>query len=94
LIGESEGLIRLPDDGDTHCRFCGAELFWAIPGKTTREEIVAYAQRVGRDDIRRDTWIHPGVYCLNGCVFALHEYHSLTDAKIGQAQNPPTADDH
>jgi hypothetical protein len=73
LISASEGLICAPLDGDTHCRYCGAELFRAIPGKTTSQEIIDYAERTGREDIKRDAWIHPGVYCPNGCAIVLHE---------------------
>ncbi len=67
---------RYPSIADTHCRTCGHELFWAIPKKTTRAEIVAYAKLIGSIEIERDGWIHPGVYCPNGCTLVMYNYGS------------------
>lgn len=86
LIAAREILERLgrikPKDDDfvgtdfnaTHCKVCGERLFWAIPGETTKDQIVDFAERMGWEQIRKDAWIHPGVYCPNGCTYALHEY--------------------
>lgn len=52
----------------THCLVCGQLLFKALPHVTTREEIVEFSNRIGRADLARDQWIHPGVYCPNGCT--------------------------
>ena len=74
LLAEDELDYHSPNFGDNNCHFCGHELFWAIPGKTTPEEIVAYARLIGAEQIERDRWIHPGVYCPKGCVFVMHNY--------------------
>jgi hypothetical protein len=52
------------------CRNCGATLFYVVPGKTSEEEIVAFAKTAklpNASQIEADKWIHPGVYCPNGC---------------------------
>ncbi|QDV30841.1 hypothetical protein Spb1_27760 [Planctopirus ephydatiae] len=59
------------DFNQTHCDYCGGELFWALPGRTTRAEIVAYAELIGDEQLKADQWIHPGVYCANGCTFRM-----------------------
>jgi hypothetical protein len=74
LLNHSEIEYRSPEMGETRCHFCDRELFWAIPGQTTPEQIVAFAESIGREDLKRDSWIHPGVYCPNGCVSVLHHY--------------------
>lgn len=60
------------DPTEKHCRYCGDELFWAIPGQTSRDEIVEYAKKIGDEQIAADRWIHPGVYCANGCTFIMY----------------------
>ena len=58
----------------SHCPKCGAELFFAIPGTTTKEQIRAFAlhsKLPNKEDIARDGWIHPGAYCPNGCYEVL-----------------------
>ncbi|MCA9224617.1 MAG: hypothetical protein KDA47_03365 [Planctomycetales bacterium] len=74
MLDENELDYCSPNFGDTHCHFCGQELFWAIPGETTPDQIVASARKIGDEQIERDRWIHPGVYCPNGCVFVMHHY--------------------
>lgn len=64
------------DFNATHCKVCGDELFWAIPGETTKEQIIEFAKRMRWEQIEKDAWIHPGVFCPNGCTYALHEYRS------------------
>ena len=57
-----------------HCVKCGSVLFRAIPGKTSAEEITAFAKRSTIDptgEIARTGWIHPGIYCPQGCGFVL-----------------------
>ena len=66
------GILFQPAEG--FCHQCGAPLFTAMPGKTTVEDIRAFAEssRVrGRENILRDGWIHPGQYCPNGCTTVL-----------------------
>ena len=41
MLDENELDYCSPNFGDTHCHFCGQELFWAIPGETTPDQIVA-----------------------------------------------------
>lgn len=56
------------------CAKCGAPLFFAIPGLTTKDEIIKFASsgRISHaDEIARTGWIHPGVYCPNGCGFVM-----------------------
>ena len=74
MIDERQFDYSYPNFGDTHCRTCGHALFWAIPKQTTRADIVAYAKLIGSAEIERDGWIHPGVYCPNGCTFVMHNY--------------------
>lgn len=71
------------DDSDTsdslsfdeqNCRYCGADLFWALPGQTSRDEIIRFAKLLGNDRIAADGWIHPGVYCRNGCTTRLFNF--------------------
>lgn len=53
------------------CPKCGEILFGASPGETTQEQIREFARKSNlpeKDEIERDGWIHPGVYCPNGCV--------------------------
>ncbi len=56
------------------CSKCGAPLFYAVPGQTTEQEIIAFA-RTGKspffEQVASDKWIHPGVYCPNGCCFVM-----------------------
>ena len=69
---EDDGSDALyPQMGDTHCNVCGTELFWALPGKTTPDEISAYAELIGNEQLKTDRWIHPGVYCPNNCTCVL-----------------------
>jgi hypothetical protein len=59
------------------CPTCGARLFKAVPGETTEEEIVEFArhsQLPGADCIAEERWIHPGIYCPNGCTQILLNY--------------------
>lgn len=72
MIEELESDYVPIDFSETHCRQCGRELFWALPGKTTREEIVGYAELIGDEQIKADQWIHPGVYCPKGCTFVMY----------------------
>ena len=57
-----------------YCPKCGAELFFAIPGVTTKEQIRSFAihsKLPDKEEIARDGWIHPGAYCSNGCYEVL-----------------------
>lgn len=56
------------------CRHCGSPLFTAMPGKTSKQEIRAFAESSrlpGWESIVRDEWIHPGQYCPSGCTTIL-----------------------
>lgn len=97
LIGARDVLERLnviettdisndPIDFDEkHCRHCGGDLFWALAGKTTKEEIVGYANLIGSEEIANDEWIHPGVYCSNGCTFRMF---NIAKREPGDAPHP------
>ena len=80
VLLERFGLIDAPemastvDFGEQNCAHCGAELFWALPGETSRDEIVRFAELIGSDQIASDAWIHPGVYCQNGCTARLFNF--------------------
>jgi hypothetical protein len=70
-----------PSQADTYsisqCPKCGAPLFFAIPGVTTKEDIQEFALHSKLQDkaqIARDGWIHPGEYCPNGCYEALFDF--------------------
>lgn len=54
-----------------HCPRCGEALFRAMPGETTRDEIatfIATARICKNLPKEHPPWIHPGLYCPNGCV--------------------------
>jgi hypothetical protein len=58
------------------CATCGAFLFYVVPGRTSGEEIVAFASKTkspSASTLASERWMHPGVYCPNGCGFALVE---------------------
>jgi hypothetical protein len=59
------------------CLTCGSGLFSVVTGETTREDIVEFARnskawRENPDAL--DGWMHPGLYCPNGCVSVLADY--------------------
>lgn len=61
------------------CDVCGADLFEAVPFKTTQKEIVEFVQRSSFEETRKaqiiqGKWLHPGVYCPNSCTEILAEY--------------------
>ena len=56
------------------CPDCGATLFHARPGITTKEDIrdlAAQSKLPDKEEIMADGWIHPGAYCPNGCFEVL-----------------------
>jgi len=57
-----------------NCLDCGAALFWALPGQVSRDDIVEFAKLIGNAQIAADGWIHPGVYCPNGCTTRLFNF--------------------
>ena len=68
-----------PDEGINwiRCKECGEPLFQATPHKTTQEQIREFARHSNlpdKDQIERDGWIHPGVFCPNGCTAVLISY--------------------
>jgi hypothetical protein len=79
LVFYPEGLevsrwaARVSADG-IHCSACGEKLFFAVPKLTTKEGIVEFARHsniANAAEIARTGWIHPGVYCPNGCAAVL-----------------------
>lgn len=73
------------------CSVCGSTMFVAMPGQTTSEDIAAFASQmvqkktrktnIGWEEIAREKWIHPGVYCPNGCSYIMFNLGPLnTDA--------------
>ena len=55
----------------SHCPRCGEPLFRAMPGETSRDEVVAFLStaKIFEGMPPEDPpWIHPGLYCPNGCV--------------------------
>lgn len=60
--------------GATTCPRCGSQVFHAVPGRTTPEDIRAFARLAGWTEVERDGWVHPGCYCLRGCFTVLTEY--------------------
>jgi hypothetical protein len=56
----------------------------AIPGRTTVEEVRAFAQLAGWAEVERDGWVHPGCYCSRGCFGVMAEYEpSLFLVSVG-----------
>ncbi len=65
--------------GLQNCPKCNSPLFAAIPFETTRQAIVEFAQHssmLEREVVIRGQWIHPGLYCPNGCYRELWDYGS------------------
>lgn len=61
---------RQAHSSPSHCPKCGANLFFAVPGVTTKEDIqefAAHSKLPDKDQIVSSGWIHPGAYCSNGC---------------------------
>lgn len=62
------------------CEICGSKLFRAIPGQTTKEEIKTFARNSKIKDaieVEREGWIHPGIYCPNGCTMVLINFRPV-----------------
>ena len=60
--------------GATECPRCGSPVLHAVPGRTTVEEIRAFARLAGWEEVERDGWVHPGSYCPRGCFGVMAEY--------------------
>lgn len=60
--------------GATECPRCGSPVLHAIPGRTTVEEIRAFARLAGWEEVARDGWVHPGCYCPRNCFGVMDEY--------------------
>lgn len=61
-------------DDRVHCRQCGAALFYAVPGVTSENELIDFATHsaiANKATVLKDKWIHPGVYCPQGCAYVL-----------------------
>ena len=66
----------ISSDGKT-CLTCGESLFSIVPGKTVQEEIINFAKKSRAWQENPDAvkgWMHPGLYCPNGCVSVLANY--------------------
>jgi hypothetical protein len=59
--------------GATVCPRCGSPVLNAVPGRTTAEEIRAFARLAGWAEVERDGWVHPGCYCPRGCFGVMVE---------------------
>jgi hypothetical protein len=62
---------------NNRCPKCGAILFHARPGLTTKEDIREFAANSklrDKEQIIADGWIHPGTYCPNGCYEVFETY--------------------
>lgn len=62
-----------------NCPKCNSLLFAAVPFKTTRQAIVEFARcssLLEKESVIQRRWIHPGLYCPNGCYRELWEYGS------------------
>jgi hypothetical protein len=73
------------------CHFCGARLLHAVPGETTAVDIVLFARRCSLPDaheIEQSGWIHPGVYCPNGCIEIFDHYKRDTAGATQISDNP------
>ena len=60
------------------CKECGLPLFHAMPHKTTKDDIKEFARNSNLPDkaeIEREGWLHPGIYCPNGCTEILISYN-------------------
>lgn len=67
-----------------HCPRCGETLFRAMPGETTRDEIATFiaTSKICEGMPKEDPpWIHPGLYCPNGCVQQLWNLAQTGDNK-------------
>ncbi|QDT63100.1 hypothetical protein [Calycomorphotria hydatis] len=65
------------EQSEKHCRYCGADLFWALPGQTSASEISAFGELIGDEEIKSSGWIHPGVYCPNRCTFVMYNFERM-----------------
>jgi hypothetical protein len=75
LLSVISGCAHRPEIASKQCPKCGAALFFADPGITTREDISEFAmgsKLKDRDRIIADGWIHPGAYCPNGDYSVLY----------------------
>jgi hypothetical protein len=64
---------------NVNCEKCGEHIFEAIPKKTTKQEIMIFAESAPYykgTDVAKNGWIHPGSYCPNGCTQILKNYGS------------------
>lgn len=69
---ETEGTPCEPSKD--HCPACGEKLFVVMPGKTTRDEVIAFARGSASKysgEAVESGWLHPGRYCRNGCAVTL-----------------------
>ena len=60
-----------------NCDVCGAVLLYAVPGETSKQQIAEFAKTSKAFSNNKDAlngWIHPGLYCPNGCVALLIEF--------------------
>jgi len=73
LINRSD-LNSKTDFDQKSCNWCGADLFWALPEKTSRIEIIEFGKLTGNQQIIDDGWIHPGVYCPIGCTTRMFNF--------------------
>jgi len=78
-ILEHHGITYRPNEAINwnRCKECGEPLFHARPHATTKEQIKEFARNSNLPDkaeIEREGWLHPGIYCPNGCTEILISY--------------------
>ena len=67
---------------EKQCPTCKTVLFEVLPFKTTQQEIAEFIQcSTTSDEIKqtvlKSKWLHPGLYCANGCYSELYEVDVL-----------------
>ena len=69
------------DNSGRHCLACHEKVLRVSPGKTSEAEIRAFASRSpvwSENSAAVDGWMHPGIYCPNGCVTIFIDYPMAT----------------
>lgn len=75
-LGQTHGFEGLDRSG-RHCLACNEKVLRVAPGQTTAIEIGKFAKRsqVWSENAEAvNGWMHPGIYCPNGCVTIFIDY--------------------
>ena len=77
-----------------HCPTCGEKIFIALPGRTTKAELIEFASHAKicqGSPIAEEAWIHPGRYCPNGCIEELWELAAKkSEPDVASNSRPPS----